>query len=131
MNKNFLNRSIAVACGFVLALSGISAAYAGGKLTDYNTTVSKFNGSGYSGYQTKSVSSKAGRLESKSVGGRYTVDARMNAASGTGPWVRRINDNDHRDLPNGVGAEKKTRVQFSTNLTTRVNVQVSGKWKSN
>ncbi len=39
--------------------------------------------------------------------------------------------NRSRDLPNGVGAEKKTRVQFSTNLTTRVNVQVSGKWKSN
>ncbi|PMD04069.1 hypothetical protein CJ199_14235, partial [Brevibacterium paucivorans] len=44
--KNFLNRSIAVACGFVLALSGISAANAGGKLTGYDTTVGKFNGSG-------------------------------------------------------------------------------------
>ncbi|UQN31521.1 hypothetical protein [Brachybacterium kimchii] len=122
---------IVVACGALLALSGVSAAYAGTSYSSCNTTVGKFNGSGYTGYQTKSKSSTAGSLASSSVGGNYKVDARMKAASGTGGWVRDVTDSETRNLPNGVGAGKQARVQFSNDALTRVDVQVTGKWKSN
>lgn len=125
------NRLIGVACGALLALSGLSAVYAGTSYSSYNTTVGKFNGNGYTGYQTKSTSSKSGTLVSGFVGGNYKVDARMNAVSGTGAWVRDVSDNETRNLPNGVGAGRKARVQFSNDLFTRVDVQVTGKWKSN
>ncbi len=106
-------------------------AEAGTTYTSYNTTVGKFNGSGYTGYQTKASSGTYGNLRSTSVGGKYTVDARMQASSGTGSWVRSVNSNQVRNLPNSVARGSKARVQFSNDLTTPVNVQVTGSWRSN
>ena len=97
----------------------------------YNTTVGAFNGSGYTGYQTKANSGAYGNLSSGTVGGSYTVDARMQASSGTGSWVRSVTDNDFRNLPNSVPSVTSARVQFSNDVTTPVNVQVSGSWRSN
>ncbi|MBS2771894.1 hypothetical protein PNH38_14410 [Anoxybacillus rupiensis] len=107
------------------------AVQAGTSWSEYNTTVGKFNGSGYTGYQTKAYSGTYGELNSSVVGGSYTVDARMQASSGTGSWVRSVTDSDYRTLPNSVPSGIECRVQFSNDLTTPVDVQVSGKWRSN
>lgn len=113
-----------------LALGGVSA-NAGTTYTSYNTTVGKFNGNGYTGYQNKTTSSAAGNLRSGTVGGSHVVDARMQASAGTGAWARGVNDNESRTLTNSVGTGKSARVQFSTNWNTRVDVQVTGSWRSN
>lgn len=127
MKKNKL-AVLGMAVG-LLAFGG--AVQAGTSYSGYNTTVGKFNRSGYTGYQTKAESGKYGHLKSKSVGSSYVVDARMTASSGTGSWVRNVSDNDSRNLPNSVSKGKSTRVQFSNDLDTPVNVQVTGSWKSN
>lgn len=113
----------------LLAFGG--AVQAGTSYSSYNTTVGAFNGSGYTGYQTKASSGTYGNLNSGTVGGSYTVDARMQASSGTGSWVRNVTDNDSRTLPNSVPSGTDARVQFSNDLTTPVNVQVTGSWRSN
>lgn len=113
----------------LLAFGG--AVQAGTSYSSYNTTVGAFNGSGYTGYQTKTNSGTYGNLISGTVGGSYTVDARMQASSGTGSWVRSVTDNDYRSLPNSVPSRTSARVQFSNDLITPVNVQVSGTWRSN
>ncbi|MGP7819743.1 hypothetical protein ACTXGU_21795 [Niallia sp. 01092] len=107
------------------------AAQASYSYSSYDTTVGKFNGSGYTSYQKKSSSGQYGSLDSRTVGGAYTVDARMTASTGTGSWVRSVGDNDFRSLPNSISAGYDTRVQFSNDLDTPVNVQVTGYWKSN
>lgn len=109
----------------LLASAGIVEA--GTSYSGYSTTVGKFNGSGYTGYQTKSTSGKYGNLSSGTVGGNYVVDARMSSGS----WVRNVTDNDYRSLPNSVASGNSARVQFSNDFDTPVNVQVSGSWRSN
>ncbi|WJY26568.1 hypothetical protein [Sporosarcina trichiuri] len=115
---------------FVLLISGGALTKAGTAFTSYNTTVGKFNGSGYTSYQTKAKSSADGYLNSATVGGNYQVDARMNSSSGTGPWVR-IDDNRSYFLINSVKSGAAARVQFSNDLSTPVSVQVTGTWSSN
>ncbi|WP_074033560.1 MULTISPECIES: hypothetical protein [unclassified Exiguobacterium] len=124
--KSMISMGLAVG---LLALGG--AAQAGTTYSNYDTTVASFNGSGYTGYQTKSSSNASGTLSSKTVGGSYTVDARMTASSGTGSWVRSVSDNETRSLSNSISSGRSTRVQFSNDLTTPVSVQVTGQWKSN
>ncbi|WP_085505168.1 hypothetical protein [Thalassobacillus devorans] len=120
------------ALGLAVGLMAFGGAVqAGTSYSYYDTTVGKFNGSGYTGYQTKSSSGTYGYLDSRTVGGSYVVDARMQASSGTGPWVRDVTDSDFRSLPNSVNAGKSARVQFSNDWNTPVNVQVTGYWKSN
>lgn len=111
------------------SLLGGGAAYAGQTYKSYNTTVGKFNGSGYTGYQTKSITGAAGKLDSGSVGGSYKVDARMEGSK-DGDWATEITDGSFRYLYNQSGAGSGVRVQFSNDWNTRVNVQVSGQWKS-
>lgn len=113
----------------LLAIAG--AAQAGTTYSGYNTTVGSFNGSGYTGYQTKASSDVSGSLKSSSVGGKYTVDARMSASAGTGSWVRSVSDSETRSLPNSINKGSSARVQFSNDVTTPVSVQVTGSWKSN
>jgi len=113
-----------------LLLAG-GAVQAGTTYSSYSTTVAPFNGSGYTSYQTKSTAGAYGNLRSTTVGGKYTVDARMQASSGTGGWVRSVTDSDSRNLPNSVAKGSSARVQFSNDASTPVNVQVTGTWRSN
>ncbi|MEW5323794.1 hypothetical protein V2J23_17245 [Geobacillus thermoleovorans] len=126
MKKKLVVLSLSVG---LVAFGG--AVQAGSSWSNYNTTVGKFNGSGYTGYQTKASSGTYGELNSSVVGGSYTVDARMRASSGTGSWVRSVTDNDYRTLPNSVPSGLSARVEFSNDITTPVDVQVSGTWRSN
>lgn len=126
MKKKLVVLSLSVG---LMAFGG--AVQAGTSWSNYNTTVGKFNGSGYTGYQTKASSGTYGELNSSVVGGSYTVDARMQASSGTGSWVRSVTDNDYRTLPNSIPSGLSARVEFSNDITTPVDVQVSGTWRSN
>ncbi|MDE7425915.1 MAG: hypothetical protein K2N51_19825 [Lachnospiraceae bacterium] len=110
-----------------------ATAFAGTSTTGYNTTVGKFNGSGYSDYQTKAISGANGWIYSTRVGGNYTVDVRMNSSAGNGSWLRNLNDGTSASLPGNSAqtAGKSIRLKFSNDITTPVNVQVEGSWKSN
>ena len=115
----------------VVMLAVGTSAWAGTSFQSYSTTVGKFNGNGYTAYQTKSGAGTAADLRSKSVGADYVVDARLQASSGTGGWARDVGDNDTRQLWNSVQKGASARVQFSNDWNTSVDVQVSGTWRSN
>ncbi len=108
--------------------------YAGTSYVEYSTTVGRFNGAGYTSYQTKSISGANGMLYSRSVGGDYVVDARMQKDDGVaGLWTRDVDDNSNYYLDGHVSHYNgsSVRVQFSNDWNTTVNVQVEGSWKSN
>ena len=75
MKFNRLTKA-AIVTGAAIMLFG-TAVSAGTTMQDYSTTVGRFNGSGYTSYQTKSSGNDKGLLYSNAVGGSYTVDARM------------------------------------------------------
>lgn len=125
-------RNFALLFGLIFIFS--ISAYAGTTSRSYDTTVGKFNGSGYTGYQVKDATGTPGDLNSTFVGGSYKVDGRMVDDSGdTGDWERNIDDwsvvtldGDNQQL-----SGEEIRVQFSNDLSTPVDVQVTGSWKSN
>ncbi|WP_232550247.1 hypothetical protein [Propioniciclava soli] len=108
-----------------------TSAWAGTTFQGYSTTVGKLNGNGYTAYQTKVGAGTAADLRSGTVGADYVVDARLQAAAGTGGWARDVGDNDTRQLWNSVQKGASARVQFSNDWNTAVDVQVSGTWRSN
>lgn len=123
-----------VAIGLLVLAFG-SSTFAGTRYEGYTTVVGKVNGSGYSLNQEKKYTGQAGNLRSSSVGGKYVVDARMMLASGKskGAWIRNVNDGTNSALPatKAMTAGSLVKVQFSNDITTPVNVQVIGKWRSN
>ena len=127
MHRNRIRPLAAAALAVVAAVSATSA-YAGTSYRSYSTTVGKFNGKAYTASQTKSINSRAGDLTSQSVGGNYKVDARM-LPGGTG--VSGVTDNQEYKLNNSIGSGASTRVEFNNGVFTRVDVQVSGTWRSN
>ena len=114
-------------------LLGTTMVFAGTSYSNYNTTVGKFNGSGYTGYQTKSTGGANANLFSNFVGGGYAVDVRMQSSNGTGgEWTRQIKTGYYPvdgHVNHRVG--NSVRLQFSNNFYTPVAVQVSGSWRSN
>ncbi len=124
-------KKFAIPLAVVVMLAVGTSAWAGTSFQSYSTTVGKFNGNGYTAYQTKSGAGTAADLRSKSVGADYVVDARLQASSGTGGWARDVGDNDTRQLWNSVQKGASARVQFSNDWNTSVDVQVSGTWRSN
>lgn len=123
-----LRRGIALAAGAFALTAAAGVANATYSWTGYDTTVGRFNGSGYSGYQSKTDAYEDGQIRSTSVGGSYRVDARLENANGAAAgsvWVR-VDDGTDRALPNLINRGWSTRVHFSNDLSTRVNVQVRG-----
>mgnify|MGYP007066164689 CR=1 FL=1 len=115
----------------LLGLFGVGlVAEAGHNYTSYSTTVGKFNGSGYTGYQTKSVSGQKANVYLKNNGG-YNVDVRTTSSGSNGTWSRNLNAGSRRSLTNGHNKGTRVRLQFSNDLTTRVNTQAHGSWRSN
>lgn len=123
-----------VAAVAVMALAilgaGVSTAHADYGTQGYNTTVGRVNGNGYSGSERKSFTDDSGKIYSSTVGGNYRVDARMISQSGTwlGSGWARIDDGTQAPLTNWLTAGTWVRIQFSNDVTTPVNVQVTGSW---
>lgn len=116
-----------------LLMLGSIIAYAGTGYEWYDTTVGSFHGSGYTGYQTKSVGGANGYLNSSGVGGDYTVSAAMQDGDGTeGAYTNGITDNTFYMLAGNSNhlAGESIRVHFRNGWTTPVNVQVNGSWAS-
>ncbi|MCD7826311.1 MAG: hypothetical protein LUH14_10185 [Clostridiaceae bacterium] len=63
--KNKLIRG-SIVSAMTVALVG-TAAFAGTSYKNYNTTVGRFNGNGYTSYQTKSTSGGNGHVKSTKV----------------------------------------------------------------
>lgn len=130
MRRNFKKTVLATSLAVMMLAT---TAMAGNKYSNYNTTVGRLNGNGYTAYQTKKTSGANGYIKSTTVGGKYLVDVRMNSSSGNGSWVRDLDDKDNRSLPGNSKMKSgcDVRAQFSNDLNTPVAVQVTGKWKSN
>ncbi|MDE6568561.1 MAG: hypothetical protein K2K70_12630 [Lachnospiraceae bacterium] len=118
--------------GIVGMLIG-SAAYAGTAKEQYSTVVGRFNGSGYSRYQTKTTTGKNGYIYSNTVGGKYKVDVRMQTSSASGDWLRNVSDGTKDTVKAHSKHTKGSQIQlkFSNDITTPVTVAVDGDWKSN
>jgi len=117
-----------------LLVLGSTTVAAGNLFSNYSTTVGSFNGNGYTGYQDKATDGANGELRSTTVGGDYVVDARMIESNGTaGSWTRNVDDNRDYALDGHVNhlVDDSVRIQFSNDWNTPVNVQVSGRWRSN
>jgi hypothetical protein len=128
MKKKVKTIVVSLCCCMILG----GTALAGMTHEAYSTTVGKINGNGYTNTQTKAYL-LPGWVETEYVGGGYEVDARMQCPSSgeVGSWCRDLATNDSADLGNTIGVGKAVRVQFSNDLTTLVDVQVSGEWASN
>ena len=122
----------AVVTSVVLLLLA-SCVFAGAAMEKYSTTVGRFSGLGYTGYQTKSYSREDGILYSNAVGGKYVVDVRMiSSRIIKDDWIKGVNDNRYYSIPSGRhNAGNSVRLQFRNGILTPVNVQAEGKWKSN
>ncbi|MDE6852804.1 MAG: hypothetical protein K2J67_10035 [Lachnospiraceae bacterium] len=118
--------------GIVGMLVG-STAYAGTAAHPYGTVVGRFNGYGYSSYQTKVYAGKDGYIYSTEVGGKYKVDVRMASSVGNGAWLRDVTDGTQKAVKAHSKQTKgsKIRMQFSNDALTPVTVYVEGFWKSN
>lgn len=123
--------------GLSLALLGIGGvAQASYTFSSFNLTVPKINGSAYTAYQTMASDTSGEEFDVivDSVGGGYKVDLRVNYSDGrNSSWVRDVSSGYSKTLTSYYPAEKgtKTRLQFSNDLTTYVDVQVKGKWRNN
>ncbi|WP_243388160.1 hypothetical protein [Bacillus kexueae] len=124
---------ITLAVGAAVMASSFNV-YASTSWKSYSTTVGKYNGSGYTGYDhVKSSSGANGQVKSSSVGGDYVVDVRMQDAQGnSGDWARNLGDNETLTLDGHKNHIKgdSMRLHFSNDWNTPVNVQVSGTWRS-
>lgn len=96
---------------------------------NYDTIVGKLNGSGYTGHITKATSNEPAVCNSSSNGGGYKVDVRIQRSTGTqsSSW-KRLSSGSRVSIPNTIGSGLTTRLHFSNDLTTAVNVQVRGSW---
>lgn len=124
--KKFLISTVA----FLGILGFASFIEAGHDYVYYDTTVGRFNGNGYSDVQTKSVAGQKADVSHLSNGG-YNVDIRTTSSGSNGTWARNVKAGDVRQLTNGHNKGTQTRLQFSNDLTTRVDTQSRGYWRSN
>ncbi|MFT4167230.1 MAG: hypothetical protein QM650_18500 [Microlunatus sp.] len=131
--KRALRGAVGPLVAGALLASGAGLAVAGTSYSNFSTTVGKLNGNGYTGTQTKSGTGTNGNITTSQVGGSYQVDARLQKSNGSssGSWKKNLDDGDSASLPNSISSGSSTRVNLNNDLTTPVDVQVTGKWRSN
>lgn len=113
----------------LFSLSGGIIASAGTSYGNYNVVVGKFNQSVKTSAQTKTHAGRRANVKVNTLG--KAVDARAYAAKGgTGKWVRVATTGTY-NLPNDISARDATKIHFSNDLTTVVDVAVRGSWRSN
>lgn len=127
----FLKKIVALCA--ILCLLGTSMAYAGTTYKSFSTTVGKINGSGYTAYQKKAKTGADADLKTTNTGG-YELDVRMIDENGTvGAWKKNVKNKNTYTVPGHQlhFANYDARLQFSNNVTTLVDVQAEGTWRSN
>lgn len=116
---------------FLLFTGGI--AQAAPSYQNYNEIVGKFNGSAYTDYQTmKYGGQETIEIYSDSVGSDYTVDIRAIRDGYNSSWIRGVGDNQGYTIQTVYLLDSGTQhqLQFSNNIFTPVDVQVTGKWRN-
>ena len=122
-------KKVIVALLAVFSLSGGIIASAGTSYQSYNAVVGKFNQSTKTRAQTKTNAGQSANLRVTTLG--KALDARAYAEKGgTGNWVR-VSTTGTYNMPNNISARDATRMHFSNDLTTVVDVAVRGTWRSN
>lgn len=134
MMKQKKKASIVFAALLGVVVMGTTA-FAGTTMESYSVTVPAYNGSGYSGTQTKETSGANARAKSTGTGG-YNVDVRQEKKDGSasGKWFRDLkgtmdtgyNIDGHVDQVHG----STVRLKFSNDLLTSEEVRVTGEWES-
>ncbi|MBK3913718.1 hypothetical protein [Listeria ivanovii] len=114
----------------MVLFASVSYVQAGSTYANYSTTVGKFNGNGYTAYQTKKVAGQKANVKSTKTGG-YKLNVRTNSAGSNGTWSADFTNSKNIDLSNGHNKGTKTRLHFSNKITTTRDVQASGSWRSN
>lgn len=109
-------------------------AYAGTSFTKFNVDVPALNGSKNSGSQTKAYTGRAGYIIVDYVGGGKELDCRMRDTKDytEGAWVNNITTSSKKNVYSRASHEAGDTVciRFSNKLTTVVEVNTSGDWRS-
>ncbi|EHJ02187.1 hypothetical protein CDLVIII_5719 [Clostridium sp. DL-VIII] len=124
-----MKRKIAIILGMALISSSVTAFAS--SYGSYNTTVGKIAGYGYSGYLQQITTGASPSVDSTYVGGDYLVSVRAQDDNGnTGSWTSDLGDDTccYLSVSNKFLKDDNVRLQFKNNLSTTVNVQVSGTW---
>ena len=110
-----------------------TCAFAGSEAKDYYLTVGRCNGNAYTQYQRKEKTDKKGDLYSHTVGGNKKVDVRMECDGEDGEWTRNVTDNKNYKLATNKSMYDgiRVRAEFSNDLFTIVDIEVSGEFASN
>ena len=116
-----------------MAFGAPFAAHAGTSYSNYSTTIGKLGGNGYTGNQTKAVSSKDGNVSVTRVGDNRTVGTAIQKSNGTAQGTARteLAGGYTATLPNSIPANSSVRLKFWGNPVWVVAVQVTGSWRSN
>jgi len=114
--------------------SGLNA-FAGTTYVGFSFNLPGFNSSKYTAAQTKTTMGSTGEISSYSTGASANVDARMvNQDDSAANWTRNLNKNATYYTLEGSATHKANdniRAQFSSDITTTVGVDISGKFRSN
>lgn len=121
----------AIGSAGIILLGSASLAQASTSYSNYNTSIGKYGGAGYSGTQKKAISDQSAQVASSTVGGNYTANACLSGASSSTcvGGTKTINDGTTVSLWNFAGQGATVRVKF-TDGWQWVNVQVTGKWRA-
>ena len=135
MSKKSLRMRIGVAALAITMMSCTMSAFAATDFSGFSFSLPGFNGSKYTAYQKKTTTGATGEVEDYKSGAKANVDARMIDKDGdAGPWTRNLNQGASSYVLEGKSTLKENedvRAQFSSDITTTVAVDISGKWRSN
>ena len=112
-----------------------TCAFAGTSKSEFHVDVPKLGRSVLSDtQQTKTYTNRSGEIEFRFVGGGYKIDCRLNDLKNgdEGAWVKDCKSGTCKSLPSRASHQvgHKMKVRFDNKLTTFVDVNSYGKWRS-
>lgn len=112
-----------------------TSAFAGTSKSNFNVDVPKLGRSTFSNtQQTKTYTNRSGEIEFELVGGGYKIDCRLNDRNNDdeGAWVKDCKSGTCKSLPSRASHKSGhvMKVRFDNKLTTYVDVNAYGKWRS-
>ncbi|MBW0934215.1 hypothetical protein [Priestia megaterium] len=130
-------KALVLASAFGLLITG-GVAQASTTFKSYSKSVPRVNGSAYTGYQKMTgydTVLETIDVDSKSVGGDYTIDIRGQRDGGKDPntpWIRNAGDNESYTIKTNVVNSNKYsyRLQLSNKLATPVAVLATGSFRT-